>query len=125
MKSILPKHTFKLTALLILFSIFLHAQDEKRELFQLKTYTFENEAQEELTQDYLNKAFIPALKKLNIERVGVFKTRPNEKDSLNQLLVLIPFKNFAQFESLDKKLAQDADYLMHGKNYLKASYDKA
>jgi len=125
MKSILCKHTFSLTALLILFSIVLQAQVQKRELFQLKTYTFENAVQEQLTHDYLQKAFIPALKKLQIDRVGVFKTRPNEKDSLNQLMVLIPFKDFAQFESLDQKLAQDANYLTRGKDYLKAPYDKA
>lgn len=125
MKSILYKHTFRLTALLILFSSALQAQAEKRELFQLKTYTFENVAQEQVTHDYLQKAFIPALKKLKIERVGVFKTRPNEKDTLNQLIVLIPFKDFAQFESLDQKLAQDADYLIQGKEYLQAPYDKA
>ncbi len=125
MKSILCKHIFRLTALLILFSSVLQAQVEKRELFQLKAYTFENVAQEQLTHDYLQKAFIPALKKLKIERVGVFKTRPNEKDTLNQLIVLIPFNDFAQFESLDQKLTQDADYLMRGKDYLKASYDKA
>lgn len=125
MKSILRKHTFRLTALLILFSISLYAQEEKRELYLLKTYTFENEAQEQMTHDYLSKAYIPALKKLNINRIGAFKIRPNEKDTLNQLLMLIPFKDFAQFESLDKKLAQDVDYLFHAKNYLKASFDNA
>lgn len=125
MKSILRKHPIRLTALLILCSIFLHAQEEKKELYLLKTYTFENEAQEGLTHDYLSKAYIPALKKLKIEHVGVFKIRPNEKDTLNQLLVLIPFKDFAQFESLDKKLAQDGDYLTQGDNYLKATYDNA
>ncbi|MEB8344803.1 NIPSNAP family protein [Flavobacteriaceae bacterium KMM 6898] len=125
MRSVNARHTFRITTFLILFSIFLSAQEDKRELYQLKTYTFENEAQEQLTHEYLSKAFLPALKKLKIDRIGVFKTRPNDKDTLNQLLVLIPFKDFAQFESLDKKLAQDRDYLTQGKNYLKASHDKA
>lgn len=125
MKAINSRHTFRITTLLIFFSIFLSAQEEKRELFQLKTYTFENEAQEQRTHEYLKKAFLPALKKLKIDRVGVFKTRSNDKDTLNQLLVLIPFKDFAQFESLDKKLAHDVDYLAQGKNYLMAPFDQA
>tara|TARA_R110002051_G_scaffold319378_1_gene403350 strand:+ start:2852 stop:3502 length:651 start_codon:yes stop_codon:yes gene_type:complete len=77
-----------------------------------------------MTHDHLKKAYLPALKKLNIDRVGVFKIRPNEKDTLNQLLVLIPYQDFGQFESLDKKLAEDKEYTMKGKDYLKASFDK-
>jgi hypothetical protein len=125
MRSINARHTSRITTFLIFFSIFLYAQEEKQELYQLKTYTFEDEVQEQLTHEYLRKAFLPALKKLKIDRVGVFKTRSNDKDTLNQLLVLIPFKDFAQFERLDKKLAQDGDYLTQGKNYLMASYDQA
>ncbi|MET6989992.1 NIPSNAP family protein [Sediminicola arcticus] len=125
MNSIYSRLTFLSTTFLIFFCVQLNAQNEKSELFQLKTYTFENETQEQLTDEYLSKAYLPALKKLKIDRVGVFKTRPNEKDTLNQLFVLIPFKDFAQFESLNKKLLQDKDYLMQGKNYLQASYDKA
>ncbi|MEJ1222818.1 NIPSNAP family protein [Sediminicola sp. 1XM1-17] len=125
MKSITLRQTLWANIILFLFVIQLRGQEEQRELIQLKTYTFINEAQEKITHDYLSKAYIPALKNLNIDRIGVFKKRSMENDTLNQLLVLIPFKDFDQFESLESTLILDKNYLLGGKEYLQASHDQA
>lgn len=124
MTTMLSSFTFRTIIFLLLFSISLQAQEENRELFLLKTYTFENEMQEQRTHNYLKDAYMPALKRLGIDRIGVFKKRPKENDTLMYLLVLIPFKDFDQFEGIDRRLALDKEYLGNGKEYLNSAHDQ-
>lgn len=95
-----------------------------RHFYQLKIYTFENEAQETATDQYLEKALIPALNRQMIETVGVFKNRKDtEADSINKTYVLIPFISLFQFQSLNQQLQFDEMYLEEGKSYLESSHN--
>jgi hypothetical protein len=110
-----------LACLAIVFLTQLSAQD--REFYQLKIYTFDSDQQVKRTENYLEKAFLPALKRQNIFNVGVFKLREQSAvDSAIKLYVLIPFTTLEGFNSLDKYLAKDKIYLADGANYLQASY---
>ena len=92
--------------------------------YQLKLYHFKNQSQADRTEQYLQNAYVPALHKLGIKNVGVFK--PVEGDTLGiRLYVLIPFRNYHESETIDQKLAKDADYLNAGKDYIDAAYDNA
>ena len=94
-----------------------------RAFYQVKIYTFENEGQEKVTDEYLEYALIPALNRQMIETVGVFKNRKDdEADSISKTYVIIPFISLFQFESLNDRLELDEAYLTSGKNYLEASY---
>lgn len=94
----------------------------QREFYQLKTYLLDTEAQVRTTDKYLKEAYLPALKKLNIKNIGVFKPRPKEGDTSKSILVLIPFSSMDQFLLLDSKLAKNKAYLAAGSEYLNASY---
>jgi len=111
--------------LLLIFSIAFtsSSQDEKREFYQLKTYTLADEKQEGIMDAYLKDAYLPALKRVGIENVGVFKFRPNNYLIANKIYVLIPFKSMEQFITLDDMLAQDKTYISTGTDYIKAKYD--
>src|SRR5882672_6006094 len=50
-----------------------------REFYELRTYRFKTNEQEQRTENYLQKALLPALHRANIKHVGVFK--PVETDS--------------------------------------------
>ena len=95
------------------------------EFYQLKTYTFDNDEQIQTTDQYLKDAFLPGLKKLNINNVGVFKQRANAEDTVKKIYVLIPFSTMAQFLSVDGKLEKDDAYLAAGDAYINASHDNA
>jgi len=96
-----------------------------REYYQLKTYSFDSESQQQTTDQYLKEAFLPALKKLKIGEVGVFKNRVNEEDTLRKTYLLIPFTSLEQFHEIDKKLATDATLATAGSAYVNAAHDQA
>jgi hypothetical protein len=97
--------------------------DEKRQFYQLKTYYFETDSQVQITDAYLEKAFLPALKRNKIGPIGVFKPRPGA-DSLKKTFVLIPFSSIDQFLNLESLLEKDATYQAAGNEYITATFDQ-
>lgn len=96
---------------------------EQREFYQLKIYSFGSEDQIAATDDYLKNAFIPAVKKQGIEKVGVFKSRVSETDTVQKTFVLLPFESLEQFQELDSKLLKDSTHTEAGSAYINANYD--
>ena len=52
------------TVLLVGFYTTLQSQNQQSEFYQLKTYTLDNEKQEEHTDNYLRDAYFTCLKKI-------------------------------------------------------------
>lgn len=102
----------------------VETSDERvnRQLYQLKIYSFKNSEQANLTDSFLSGSYLPAMKKLGISNIGVFKTRDDEVDSLSKTYVLMPFKSLDDFLKLDTKLLNDDVFLQSGKEYLNASH---
>ena len=100
---------------------FLYGRTPARYYYQLKIYHLKTAAQEALTDKFLQTAYLPALHRAGIKNIGVFK--PIEKDSLQHVYVLIPFKSLEQFTGLEKVLQKDQQYQTDGKEFLNASFD--
>lgn len=96
----------------------------EQQLYQIKTFVFTTDEQESTTDKYLQEAFLPGMKRLGIENIGVFKPKPGTNDNLKKTYVFIPFSSFEQFYTYDDKLLQDEDYLLAGSDYLTATYEK-
>jgi hypothetical protein len=125
MKNLPLIKTIICTVLLVGSYTTLLSQNQQREFYQLKTYTLDNEKQEALTDDYLRDAYLPAIKKMGINNVGVFKVRSNKFTIANKIYVLIPFKSLDQLYSLDIALTKDGSYNLAGESYIKAPHDNA
>ena len=95
-----------------------------QEFYQLKIYSFFGEEQQQKTDKYLNKTYLPALKRLNINNIGVFKNRLNEKDSVIKTYVLTPFTNMNDFLNLESSLEKDSVYLNSGTDYINALHNE-
>lgn len=106
------------------FNSLAQAQGGHRQYYQLKIYALETDEQVKITDDYLKKIYLPALKKLEISNIGVFKTRPNEKDTILKIYVLIPFSSLSEFQALDDQLTKDQTYNSSSSEYIKALYDQ-
>ena len=65
-----------------------------REYYQLKVYTFDSEDQVMVTDKYLKEAYLPGVKRLGINNIGVFKLRLNDTDTIKKTYVLTPFRLF-------------------------------
>lgn len=98
-----------------------------REYYQLKVYTFDSANQVKIVDKYLKEAYLPGLKRLGINNIGVFKRKPNETDSIpdsiQKTYVLIPFSTIEQFLTVKDKLSKDEKYLEAGSDYINASYE--
>jgi len=96
-----------------------------RDYYQLKIYSIENEQQEERMDQYLEKAYLPALHRAGISHVGVFKPVEEDENHGKRILVLIPFKSLDQFDGLSELLKKDKIYQSEGRDYIGARYDNA
>lgn len=99
-------------------------ESSAREYYQLKVYTFDTDEQVQATDKYLEEAYLPALKRINIGPVGVFKFRPTEEDTIKKTYVLLPFSSFEQWLTLDAALEKDEAYLAAGSDYINASHEQ-
>lgn len=110
-------------SLLLFITMGVFAKDAPREFYELRLYRFKTAEQQTRTENYLEKALLPALHRMGIKKVGVFK--PVETDSTfgKKLYVLIPFKSMAEFVGLTDKLAKDKLYATDGTDYIDAKFD--
>jgi hypothetical protein len=113
------KHSTLLLAL-TLFTFTLFAKE--RQYYQIKIYHLKTPAQETLVDEYLQKAFLPALHKAGIRQAGVFKpVTPDTADM--RIYVLIPFQSMEQFINLDKTLQADKAYQTNSEAYTNAAWN--
>lgn len=112
--------------LMLCFSInTISAQEGNRQFYQLKTYTFSTDEQVKQTDAFLKNAYLPALKRQNIENIGVFKPITYApEDTLQRTIVLIPFVSLEAFEALETQLLNDATFQQDGADFIKAAHDE-
>lgn len=113
---------FLLLLLSSVFSSFAAAQG-KQEYYEIRIYRISAKAQEDRVDAYLKDAYLPALHKAGIPKVGVFK--PVEADTAfgKFVYVFIPFKTIEQYGKLPEILEKDKVYAEAGKSFLDAPYN--
>ncbi len=97
----------------------------ERNIYQIKIYNLENAQQEQGLDKYLKDAFIPAMHRAGISKVGVFKPVEEHENAGKLVYVFIPFKSIDEFEKLEPKLSKDKKYQKDGSDYIDATYDNA
>jgi len=117
----------KKTTLLLFISLIVITNNlsaQNKDIFQIKTYITNTEDQLKTTENFLKNAYLPALKRIGIKSVGVFKPKTIDSDSIKKVMVLIPFSSLEQFSNIDGQLLKDNVYLTAGAPYLNATFDK-
>lgn len=116
------KNLFLLLMCTLYMSLASNAAD--REFYEIKVYYLDNKEQEQRVDAYLKDAFLPALHRMGLDRIGVFKPIGNDTSSNKRIYVLIPIKKLTQVAAIDKKLQKDKDYLQKGKDYIETAYNQ-
>ncbi len=93
-----------------------------REFYQLTVYHFNNETQEKVIDNYLKNALIPALHRMKLEKIGVFKPWSNDTAADKRLYVLIPVQSLDMVTKIHAKLLTDKAYQTDGAEYINAVY---
>src|SRR5690554_4647463 len=119
--------SLKNTLMLILAFLaipFAYSQTSNRDIYELKIYHIESPEQEKRLDIYLEKAYLPALHKAGIAKVGVFKPLlTDEKEAGTKVYVFVPYTSVQQFIDLPADLAKDSKYLEAGKDYIDAAHN--
>jgi len=93
------------------------------QFYQLTLYHFKNAEQEKVLDTYFQNALLPALHRLRINDVGVFKSWANDTVADKLMYVFVPFKSFDAIEEVQRDLRKDVAYATAGKEFLDAVYD--
>jgi NIPSNAP len=97
----------------------------KKEFYQFSIYHYSTAAQEKILDTYLEYALLPALHRMNIHSVGVFKPWGNDTAATKLLYVFMPLSSIEKTVTIKHKLDKDSIYLASGAAYLNASPDLA
>ncbi|HET6766979.1 MAG TPA: NIPSNAP family protein [Chitinophagaceae bacterium] len=106
----------------LIIQSWLPVNKNQPEFYQLSIYHFSNATQEKMLDGYLRNAMLPALHKLKIKKIGVFKNHSNDTLSDKTLYVLMPIQSIEDLIKIPGKLTADKDYLVAGAEYHDAVY---
>ena len=96
----------------------------KQQYYEIRIYQIADKSQEEKVDAFLKDAYIPALHRAGITKVGVFKPVETDTASYGKLVyVFIPFKTLEDYANLPGTLAKDQVYAQAGKSFIDAPFD--
>ncbi|HEY4110239.1 NIPSNAP family protein, partial [Puia sp.] len=116
-----------------------NTRGSKQQWYELRTYTFAENAQRDLTTAYLEKALLPALNRAGCTNIGVFSELPPQptapqpasaqpaapqpaqpESAIAKIYLLIPFNSIDDFTGIAQKLTRDTAYTEAAAAYLDA-----
>ncbi len=126
------KTTKIMKALLVFFSVCIFSpniysktilpagREANTPIFQLRLYHLKDNNQVSMTDNFLKEAYLPALHRLGIKNIGVFKPIANDTASDKLIYVLIPFTSLDQWMQINDRLNSDAVFKRAGESFLHA-----
>lgn len=96
---------------------------QQQEIYQIKEYHFSNSDQEARLDTYLEKAYLPAMQRAGVDKIGVFKPAEQDENTSNTIFVLVPYNSLEQFMAVPSMLLDDTDYSKAGSDVLEAVHD--
>jgi hypothetical protein len=114
----------KIASILVLV-LAQYATAAQRDFYQIQVYRLDDKAQEERVDNYLKTAYLPALHRAGIKKVGVFKPIASDTNAGNQIIVWLPLTSLDQLDKMQTSLSKDAEYQAAGVDFLNASFDNA
>lgn len=122
LKIILPSCVIIIFA--ILTSLQVAAKKVRKDFYQLKVYTLKNNEQVKAVDTYLQSAFLPAIHRAGIQKIGVFKPIANDTSLLKKIYVLIPFSSLKNWQDISAKLEKDVAYQTAAAKFIRAAADQ-
>jgi hypothetical protein len=94
------------------------AKQTGREYYELRTYSLKDATQQQMVEDYYQRAAIPAYNKLGSKNIGVFTEMKPEGQT--KLYVVIPYSSIEDFSTVKSRLMNDKIYMDAANAYLNA-----
>ncbi len=108
-----------------LFHTAVNAQKEpKRDYYEIKLYRLANNEQVQKVDAFLKNAYLPALHRAGISKVGVFHWIGNDTAAEKRIYLFIPLKSLEQVSSLEDLLVKDTRLQKDGDAYWNAAHNE-
>ncbi len=101
----------------LLAGVSSNAPTADREFYEWRTYRTANKDRQAVVNNYLQKALLPALTRMGIDRVGAFMPEENADKSIS---ILVPHKTLDSVGLFNERLGADAAYQDAAKEYFAA-----
>lgn len=95
-----------------------------RDYYQIQVFRLTGKAQEEKLDNYLKDAYLPAVHRAGIQKVGVFKPIESDTTSGKLVFVWMAFKSLDHFDKIQTVLANDKAFQTKGIDFLGAPFDQ-
>ena len=99
-----------------------HVQGASQEFYELRIYRLAAVDQQPALAEHLAQALLPALGRLGLDRIGVFKPLPKDEGEVDaDLYVLIPYPDLKTLGSINAALAADQQYQRDAAGFFSAA----
>lgn len=120
------KKLVSLSVAAFLFTVcFAFSAKPKQAYYQIIVYHVKNDAQIQQVDQYLQAAYLPALHRAGVQKVGAFKPLANDTAADKRIYVFIPMKSLEQLDKIDESIWKDAQHEKDGAAYLNAPFDQS
>jgi len=100
-----------------LLCAFTYAQ---KEFYEIRVYDLKSAEQVMLTDNYLKDAWMPAMHRMGIKNIGVFKPITNDTAVLKKIIVIVPYISLDVWRKTKSNILADAVYMETGKFFIDA-----
>ena len=95
-----------------------------RDYYQIQVFRLTGKVQEEKVDNFLKNAYLPALHRAGIRKIGVFKPIESDTTSGKRIYIWIPFTSLDHFAKIEDVLTGDREYQAKGVDVLGAPFDQ-
>jgi len=95
-----------------------------KNVFVLRIYRLKTAEQLRQVHSFLQNAYLPALHRLGIHKVGVFQPLANDTAIQKSVYVLVPFESLNAWNNAEERLKKDAVYLTSAHEFIAATIDR-
>lgn len=113
---------FLMTIFTLAFTV--SALSATRDYYQIQVFRLTGKVQEEKLDNFLKNAYLPALHKAGIQKVGVFKPIDSDTTAGKRVYIWVPFKSLNHFAEIREMLENDQQYQTKGVDFLGAPFDQ-
>ncbi len=99
------------------------ATAEKRDYYEIKLYRLSTNEQVKKVEDFLQNAYLPALHRAGIPKVGVFHPRGNDTAVDKRVYVFIPVKTMDKVAVVEDLMVTDPELIQAGDSYWNAAFN--
>jgi hypothetical protein len=115
----MKKWIIRMTGILILNSFFLLATAQT-DIYEIRVYALKSSVQMDATDLYLKDVWLPAMHRMGIKNIGVFKPIPNDTASVKQIVLLVPYISLEVWRKTKTSINGDQNYQDNAKTFLDA-----